>query len=223
VQAHDAGVGGAGDDLARQRMALVDRIVRRGITDQRVLRAMRLVPRERFVPPALAHAAYTDTPLPIGAGQTISAPSITAFMTQALRLEPSARVLEVGTGRGYAAAILAQCCAEVVTIERHSKLADTARSTLSALGYDNVEVRTGDGSQGAPDRAPFDAISVTAMAQGGPPPQLLTQLTPHGVLVCPIGTGHSGTLVRIRDGQCEELLPVAFVPLVTLPPGSTHT
>ena len=139
---------------------------RRGISDERVLRAMEEVPRERFVPPEERKRAYRDGALRIGAGQTISQPWIVASMTALLELGPNDRALEVGTGSGYAAAVLSRCCREVVTIERHASLAEEAAGVLRELGYDNVEVRTGDGSRGAPDRAPFDGISVTATAEG---------------------------------------------------------
>jgi protein-L-isoaspartate(D-aspartate) O-methyltransferase len=199
----------------RERAAMVERLRARGITDERVLSAMRCVPRERFVPPELADSAYLDTPLPIGLGQTISAPLIVAFSAAALRAGPDASVLEIGTGSGYGAAVLSRCFRSVVTIERHGELADRARAVLEATGCDNVEVRTGDGALGAPDRAPFDGIVVTAMAEREPPPALLEQLAPHAALVCPVGRRGHGTLVRYRDGRTEDLGGVAFVPLVT--------
>jgi len=138
---------------------------RRGISDERVLRAMAEVPREQFVPESERERAYRDGALRIGEGQTISQPWIVASMTALLEIGPDGRALEVGTGSGYAAAVLSRVCREVVTIERHASLADHARALLEQLGYDNVEVRTGDGSRGAPDRAPFDGISVTATAE----------------------------------------------------------
>lgn len=188
---------------------------RRGISDERVLQAMGEVPRERFVPPEERRRAYRDGALRIGEGQTISQPWIVASMTSLLELEPHARALEVGTGSGYAAAVLSRCCAEVVTIERHASLADHAREVLRELGYDNVEVRTGDGSRGAPDRAPFDGISVTATAEGAPPPALLEELGQDGVLVCPVRTEGGERLTRFRpDGSAEPVVPVRFVPLV---------
>ena len=141
----------------------------RGIHDERVLAAMAEVPRERFVPPELRRRAYRDGALRIGEGQTISQPWIVACMAQALELQGHERVLEVGTGSGYAAAVLSRLCAEVVTIERFESLAGEARDALAELGYDNVEVRHGDGTLGAPDRAPFQGISVTATAAGDPP------------------------------------------------------
>src|SRR5215207_7169619 len=136
----------------------------RGIEDERVLAAMAEVPRELFVPPDLRKRAYRDGALRIGEGQTISQPWIVACMAQALELKGGERVLEVGTGSGYAAAVLSHLCREVITIERYKSLAEGARTTLAELGYDNVEVRVGDGTRGAPDRAPFGGISVTAAA-----------------------------------------------------------
>jgi protein-L-isoaspartate(D-aspartate) O-methyltransferase len=199
----------------RERAAMVARLRARGITDERVLDAMRRVPRERFVPPAVADTAYQDTPLPIGLGQTISAPLIVAFSAAALHAGPGAHVLEVGTGSGYGAAVLSRCHRSVVTIERHAELADRARAALEATGCENVEVRTGDGALGAPDRAPFDGIVVTAMAQDEPPPALLDQLAAGAALVCPVGRRGHGTLLRYRDGRTDDLGGVAFVPLVT--------
>jgi protein-L-isoaspartate(D-aspartate) O-methyltransferase len=200
----------------RERAAMVERLRSRGITDERVLDAMRSVPRERFVPADVAGMAYQDSPLPIGLGQTISAPLIVAFSAAALRAGPDAHVLEIGTGSGYGAAVLSRCHRSVVTIERHAELADRARAALEATGCDNVEVRTGDGTLGAPDRAPFDGIVVTAMAENEPPPALLDQLAPDAALVCPVGRRGHGTLLRCRRGhKPEDLGGVAFVPLVT--------
>ncbi len=199
----------------RERAAMVGRLRGSGIGDERVLHAMRQVPRERFVPPDVADAAYQDHPLPIGLGQTISAPVIVALTTAAVQAGPDAHVLEIGTGSGYGAAVLSRCHRSVVTIERHPELAERARSALAGLGYDNVEVRTGDGALGVPDRAPFDGIVVTAMAEDEPPPALLEQLAPGAALVCPVGHRGHGTLVRYRGGRTEDLGAVAFVPLVT--------
>ncbi len=184
-----------------------------GITDERVLAAMAEVPRHRFVPPEVAADAYSDRPLPIGKGQTISSPFIVAATTAALELPPAAQVLEVGTGCGYGAAVLSRCFRSVLTIERHEELAEGARRILAELGYDNTEVRVGDGSAGAPDRAPFDGALVTAMAQGEPPPALLDQLAAGGTLVCPVGQGNVGELLRIRDGRREWLGTVSYVSL----------
>ena len=199
---------------ADQRADMVERLRRGGVRDPRVLTAMATVPRERFVPAERSGEAYRDRPLSIGAGQTISAPQIVAVMAAALRLEADDQVLEVGGGAGYAAAVLSRCARRVVTVERHRELADRARVVLAHLGYDNVEVRHGDGTRGAPDQAPFDAISVAAMADDLPP-VLVAQLAPRGRLVCPVGDGRTGQLVRLHHGRRESLLPVSFVPLVT--------
>lgn len=188
---------------------------RRGITDECVLGAMSRVPRERFVPEEERKRAYRDGALRIGEGQTISQPWIVAAMTSLLELHGDEHVLEVGAGSGYAAAVLSCCSADVVTIERHPALAERAGTVLAELGYANVEVRTGDGSRGAPDRAPFDGISVTATAEGSPPQALLDQLAPDGVLVCPVRRGGDERLMRFRgDGSVEPGVAVRFVPLV---------
>jgi protein-L-isoaspartate(D-aspartate) O-methyltransferase len=204
------------DAFAQKRERMVERqLRRRGISDERVLAAMAQVPRERFVPDEVRSHAYRDGALQIGEGQTISQPWIVAAMTSLLGLAGNERVLEVGTGSGYGAAVLSRCCRELVTIERMQPLADTARELLRELGYDNVEVRTGDGSKGAPDRAPFDGISVTATADDGPPAALMEQLTPAGILVCPVRRGGDERLMRIHaDGSAEAMVPVRFVPLV---------
>jgi protein-L-isoaspartate(D-aspartate) O-methyltransferase len=188
---------------------------RRGIDDECVLRAMTEVPRERFLPEDLRHDAYRDGALPIGEGQTMSQPWIVACM--AMLAEPGAgkRALEVGTGSGYAAAVLSRCCREVVTIERHEALAARAREVLAELGYDNVEVLAGDGSRGAPDRAPFDAILVTAAAERDPPRALFEQLRPGAPLVCPVRRPDGEYLMRFVDGREERVVPVRFVPLVS--------
>lgn len=195
---------------------MVERQLRtRGIEDERVLAAMGEVPRERFVPEAERGSAYRDGALRIGAGQTISQPWIVAFMTAVLELRGDERVLEVGTGSGYAAAVLSRCCREVVTVERHAELADAARATLRELGYDNVRVRTGDGAEGAPDRAPFGGIAVTAASPGGPPPALLEQLAEGAALVCPVRRQGRERLTLFRGGEELPLVPVRFVPLVS--------
>ncbi len=199
-----------------QAAAMVERLRRGGIADERVLGAMATVPRERFLPTELAPEAYLDRALPIGASQTISAPGIVALMAAALELAGTEDVLEVGTGAGYAAAVLSRCAHRVVTIERHRELADRARAVLADLGYDNVEVRLGDGTRGAPDRAPFDAVSVAAMADDLPE-ALVGQLAEHGRLVCPVGVDGVGELVRLRDGRRDRLGRVGFVPLVAGP------
>lgn len=203
-----------GSNAAVERAGMVERLRRGGITDPGVLAAMATVPRERFVPAGLAAEAYRDHPLPIGAGQTISVPQIVAIMAAELDLHPGDHVLEVGAGAGYAAAVLSRCADRVITIERHRELADRARTLLAGLGYDNVEVRHGDGSLGAPDQAPFDAISVAAMADEVPP-ALIAQLGSDGRLICPVGVDGIGELVRLYRGHRQVLLPVGFVPLVT--------
>jgi len=195
---------------------MVDRqLRRRGIHDERVLAAMTEVPRELFVPPDQRRRAYRDGALRIGEGQTISQPWIVACMAQLLELKGRETVLEVGTGSGYAAAVLSRLCADVVTIERYESLARQAAETLAELAYDNVEVRVGDGAQGAPDRAPFDGISVTATAKKAPPPPLVEQLAPGAALVCPVARGRREHLLRFRDGTEEAVAAVRFVPLVS--------
>ena len=187
---------------------------RRGIEDERVLEAMGEIPRERFVPESERGRAYHDGALPIGDGQTISQPWIVASMSSLLELEGPERVLEVGTGSGYSAAVLSKLCSHVVTIERHESLARSARELLAELGLRNVEIRFGDGAAGVPDRSPFDGIVVTAAAAAGPPAALLDQLAPGAPLVCPIERGGRERLVRVRDGVEETIAPVRFVPLV---------
>jgi protein-L-isoaspartate(D-aspartate) O-methyltransferase len=193
-------------------------ILDRGVRDPRVLDAMASVPREAFVPDDAARLAYADRPLPIGAGQTISQPYIVAAMTEALRLQPDDRVLEVGTGSGYSAAVLATIVRDVYTVETVDALAESARRRLAELGYANVHVRHGDGSLGWPEHSPYDAIAVTA---GGPdvPPSLLRQLAIGGRLVMPVGGSLSQRLIRIvRTGENsherETLEEVSFVPLI---------
>jgi protein-L-isoaspartate(D-aspartate) O-methyltransferase len=188
---------------------------RRGIHDERVLAAMGEVPRELFVPESERRRAYRDGALRIGEGQTISQPWIVACMAQLLELRGDQTVLEVGTGSGYAAAVLSRLCAQVVTIERYDSLARVAAETLAELGYENVEVRVGDGARGAPDRAPFGGISVTATAQDEPPAALVEQLAPGAALVCPIARGRREFLIRLRDGEEETVASVRFVPLVS--------
>jgi protein-L-isoaspartate(D-aspartate) O-methyltransferase len=198
----------------RERM--VERqLRRRGISDERVLAAMAEVPRELFLPEDQRRRAYRDGAVRIGEGQTMSQPWIVACMAQLLELDGSETVLEVGTGSGYAAAVLSRLCREVVTIERYESLAVRAEQTLHELGYDNVVVGVGDGSLGAPERAPFGGISVTATARDNPPPALLEQLAPGAVLVCPVERGGRELLMRFHDGAEEAVTGVRFVPLVT--------
>lgn len=207
-------------DAVEARAAMVEeQIARRGITNARVLDAMRQVPRHRFVPAPQASSAYEDTPLPIGFGQTISQPFIVAYMTDALRLAPTHRVLEIGTGSGYQAAVLAQLVRKVYTIEIVPELADRARQTLHALGYTNVEVLTGDGYGGWPAHAPFDRIIVTAAPDHVPQP-LVDQLAVGGRMVIPVGDFFQRItiLTRIDRGVVsEKTLDVRFVPLTRQP------
>lgn len=202
---------------ARRHM-IASQLVARGIVDEKVLRAFRAVPREEFVPPALRGVAYEDGPLPIGGGQTISQPYIVAFTAQALRLRSGDRVLEIGTGSGYEAAILAQMGGRVFSVERLAPLATAARARLTRLGFRHVLVLAGDGSLGWPEHAPYDAIAVSA---GGPavPQALLRQLAVGGRLVIPVGPRTAQMLVRVtRETETsyrrEELSPVSFVPLI---------
>jgi protein-L-isoaspartate(D-aspartate) O-methyltransferase len=196
-----------------------NQVERRGVRDPRVLRALECVPREDFVPPAIRHRAYDDAALPIDCGQTISQPYVVGRMCEALGLEPAAGVLEIGTGSGYAAAVLARLAARVDTVERHAELAEAARERLAALGIENVRVHVGDGSLGWPEHAPYDAILVSA---GAPdvPPALLDQLAVGGNLVLPVGPSPTDQeLVRVHR-QADDTLrrtrlgAVRFVPLV---------
>ena len=207
-------------DFARQRERLVEIELRDlGISDEAVLAAMRAVPREEFVDDEQRMFAYRNAPLPIGCGQTISQPLIVALMIEAARVAPDDRVLEIGTGSGYAAAVLARIVKEVFTVERLRDLAETAADRLHRLGCDNVRVRQGDGTLGWPDKAPFDAILVAA---GAPqvPPALMRQLCLDGRLVIPVGDDRdSQQLIRvIRRGtdqfDREDLGGVRFVPLI---------
>jgi protein-L-isoaspartate(D-aspartate) O-methyltransferase len=184
-----------------------------------VLRALRRVPRHEFVPAPLRSAAYQDRPLPIGNDQTISQPYMVAKMTELLRPQPGHRVLEVGTGSGYQAAVLAVLVKDVYTIEIVAPLAEQARQRLERLGYANVHVRAGDGYLGWPEAAPFDSIVVTAGATHLPPP-LLEQLKPGGRMVIPLGQPPYGLELRVvhrgqtpQDLRIERIMPVAFVPL----------
>lgn len=207
-------------DFAALRDAMVDRqIAGRGLTSAPLLAAMREVPREAFVPEAMRAFAYEDGPLPIEAGQTISQPWIVAFMIDAARVVPGSRVLEIGAGSGYAAAVLSRTAGEVIAIERHAELAALAATRMTRLGYTNVRIVTGDGSSGWPAGAPYDAILVAA--SGRQVPDILRrQLRVGGTLVMPLGApGAAQTLVRVhREGEegwvQEALAPVRFVPLI---------
>jgi len=203
-------------------------VAARGVLDERVLRAMAQVPRESFLPRDLEEFAYRDSPLPIECGQTISQPYIVALMAEALELAPGDRVLEVGTGSGYAAAVLSRIASRVYSIERHGELARSARQRLETLGFDNVEVLHGDGTLGWPEHAPFQAITVAAGAPSVPE-ALVDQLAPGGRLVLPVGEGRdSQRLLRLRkqdDGRLirEDLGSVRFVPLVGIQGWSTDS
>jgi protein-L-isoaspartate(D-aspartate) O-methyltransferase len=201
-------------DRAREAM-VAGQIEQRGVRDSRTLAAMRKVPRHLFVPPALAAEAYADHPLPIGHDQTISQPYIVAFMTEALGLRGGETVLEVGTGSGYQAAVLAEIAARVYTIEIVAPLAEEAGERLKRLGYRNVEVRAGDGYLGWPEKAPFDAIMVTAAAPRVPEP-LKQQLKDGGRLVIPVGDEYQELIVVTKKGAAyaeDRVLPVRFVPM----------
>lgn len=204
-------------DFEKARLQMVqDQLENRDIEDPRVLEVMRKVPRHRFVHGIIRAQAYIDSPLPIGYGQTISQPYIVAFMTQALNPKAQDKVLEIGTGSGYQAAVLAEMVGEVYTIEIIEPLADRARETLKALGYENIHVRHGDGYQGWPSEAPFDAVIVTA-APETVPPALIEQLKEGGRMVIPVGTVRQELKLLIKkDGKLleERLLPVRFVPMV---------
>ncbi len=194
-------------------------IVRRGITDPQVLKAMGTVPRERFVSSEHTSQAYADHPLPIRVGQTISQPCVVARMAEALALSADSRVLDIGTGSGYAAAVLAQIAAEVFTIERHQILAGQAGKRFRELGYQNIHTRCGDGTLGWPEAAPFEGIAVAAGAPE-PPPSLLRQLAIGGRLVIPVGDHHGGQDLLLIQRTSEDTFKqdslggVRFVPLV---------
>jgi protein-L-isoaspartate(D-aspartate) O-methyltransferase len=203
-------------DAARRQM-VETQLQRRQITDRRVLDAMGRVPRHEFVPPDLADVAYTDRPLSIGYGQTISQPYMVALMTQSLAPRPTDRILEIGTGSGYQTAILAELAHHVYTIERIQSLADAAAATLARLGYENVSVYVKDGTLGLPEHAPFDGIMVTAGAPSIPPP-LVEQLAEGGRIVCPVGDRFAQSLVvgTLRGGRLEQdhVCSCIFVPLL---------
>lgn len=202
------------------RMQMVDeQIAARDIKSPRVLEAMRRVPRHEFVPEAMRGSAYIDSPLPIGHDQTISQPFIVAYMTDALELDATHRVLEIGTGSGYQAAMLGELAKEVYTIEIVAPLADRARQTLSKLGYKNVHVRTGNGYLGWPEQAPFDRVMVTA-APDEVPPALIEQLKVGGLMAIPVGVGVQELRILRRTATGLETLrtlPVRFVPMTGKP------
>ncbi len=203
-------------DVGRVELLLALR--RQGVSDQAVLRAMDEVPRERFVEPQDAAMAYADRALPVSCGQTISQPYVVAYMTEQLAVRPNHRVLEIGTGSGYQAAVLSRLACEAVSIERYRTLAATARARLAALGYDNVEVIVGDGLAALPGQGAFDRILVTA-AGADIPQSLIDQLAEGGVLVMPVGPAEGPQrIVKLTDTpqgfKREELIAVRFVPLV---------
>lgn len=205
--------------LANLRQSMVDSQLRaRGVEDERVLAAMARVPRHEFAPERYRDQAYEDHPIPIGEGQTISQPYIVALMLEALALTPADRVLEVGTGSGYVTALLAEMVAHVFSVERHAALADAARDLLVRLGYTNVTVIVGDGSQGFPKAAPYDAIIVSAAAPEVPP-ALVTQLAEGGRMILPVGDAdfQQLQLIRMENGQPRVALRelCRFVPLVS--------
>jgi protein-L-isoaspartate(D-aspartate) O-methyltransferase len=199
----------------RERMVR-QQVEMRGVTEERLLTAMRKVPREQFVPETMRDRSYSDGPLPIGYGQTISQPFVVAFMTEKLRLRPTDRVLEIGTGSGYQAAILAELAAEIYTIEIVEPLGKKAAQTLQRLGYKNVQVKIGDGYQGWPEHAPFDAVIVTCAPDHVPRP-LVEQTKEGGRIVIPVGPAGDQTLYLLekKNGQLEQraVLPVLFVPM----------
>ena len=206
-----------GDDKVG-RMQFLLALRRRGISDAAVLRAMDEVPREHFVESAFADSAYADQALPIACGQTISQPYVVAYMTEQLQVQGEHRVLEVGTGSGYQAAVLSRLAKQVISVERYRTLADAARMRLASLGYGNVEVIVGDGLAGVSERAPYDRIIVTAAAETVPD-ELVNELADGGVMILPLGP-HSGPqrLVKLSKGEQgikqEDLIGVRFVPLL---------
>jgi protein-L-isoaspartate(D-aspartate) O-methyltransferase len=207
------------DRFALERQKMVENQLRaRGIRDERLLRAMELVPRHEFVEPHYRDQAYEDHPLPINAGQTVSQPYIVALMLEILHLEPSSKVLEIGTGSGYQTAILAEICAYVYSVERHPQLAYEAQETLSRLGFTSLTLRVGDGSQGLPEYAPFDAIVVSAAAKQIPAP-LFEQLREGGRMIIPVGPHEAQELQLVRKREGKPLITLLegcrFVPLIS--------
>jgi len=215
-----SGLQRAAESVDAERLRMVkEQLERRDIRDPRVLDAMRAVPRHLFVPEARRPQAYSDDPLPIGYDQTISQPYIVAFMSQALDVQPTHRVLEIGTGSGYQAAVLSRLAGRVYTIEIVAPLADRARRTLADLGYQNIEVRTGNGYLGWPEHAPYDRVMVTA-APDEVPPALVQQLKMGGLMAIPVGTGEQQLLILRRTPSGMETLntlPVRFVPMTGKP------
>lgn len=218
--AGDAQQGSAQEQFDKQRERMVaEQLAGRDIRDPRVLDAMRKVPRHLFVPAPMRGSAYQDSPLPIGNDQTISQPYIVAYMTQALELKPSHKVLEIGTGSGYQAAVLGELAAQVYTIEIVGELAQRATKALADAGYQNIHVRHGDGYAGWPEHAPFDAIMVTAAPDHVPEP-LIQQLAAGARMIIPVGTAYQELrlIQKTETGLVERsTLPVRFVPLTRIP------
>lgn len=206
------------EDPAERKMRFLFALRSRGVTDPRVLAAMEAIDRGLFVRGIFAARAYEDMPLPIACGQTISQPSVVGLMTQALEISPRDKVLEVGTGSGYQAAVLSQLARRVYTVDRYRRLVREAEEIFRALDLTNITARTADGSFGLPEQAPFDRILVTAAAED-PPGPLLAQLRIGGIMVLPVGQSDTvQSLIKVRRGEdgfeYEELRPVRFVPLV---------
>jgi protein-L-isoaspartate(D-aspartate) O-methyltransferase len=202
---------------ALREMMVESQLIPRGIRDERVLDAMRRIPRHLFVEDVIRHSAYDDMALPIGEGQTISQPYMVAIMTELLQLRGTEKVLEIGTGSGYQAAILAELAKEVYTIERIPVLTQRAKETLLSLGYENIHLETSDGTLGWPEGAPFDRILITAASPNIPEP-LMQQLAVNGILLLPLGSRYSQQLLKISktdQGVTEEYhTPCVFVPLI---------
>lgn len=206
------------DNIAEQKMQFLFALRKRGIINKRVLNAMEKIDRGDFLSGIFADRAYDDTPLPIACGQTISQPSVVGLMTQALDVPPRAKVLEIGTGSGYQAAILSRLARRVYTVDRHKRLVRDARRIFERLDLGNITAIPTDGSRGLPDQAPFDRIIVTAAAED-PPGPLLAQLAIGGIMVLPVGqSDHVQSLIKVTRSETgleyEELLPVRFVPLL---------
>ncbi len=213
--------GAATERHSERRRMVEEQIIARGIASDRVLQAMRKVPRHRFLPTHLAHLAYNDRPLPIGLNQTISQPFIVAYMTDAAGISPKEKVLEIGTGSGYQAAILGELAKEVYTIEIIPELGERARSTLGEMGYQNINVRIGNGYEGWVEHAPFDVIIVTA-APEAVPQALIDQLAVNGRMVIPVGAQNQEMMLirKTRQGiVTRSTIPVRFVPMTGKPSG----
>ena len=205
-------------DAAERQMAFLFALRQRGVMDKRVLEAMEKIDRGAFVRGLFAERAYEDMPLPIACGQTISQPSVVGLMTQALDVQPRHKVLEVGTGSGYQAAVLSQLARRVYTVDRHRRLVTEAQAIFERLGLSNITAFPADGSRGLPEQAPFDRILVTAAAED-PPGPLLAELKTGGIMVVPVGqSDHVQTLIKVTRTETgydyDELRPVRFVPLV---------